>query len=268
VGNTRIRRSFPGGCPGQYTFGPNRNLAEALVGYALAVYLCHMYRVLRWHQEQNQTFFGWLLENREAIKQGTASYEATPISEQTELAQYQAMISLILVRLEARSRFYIVGHESNPLTALEFTLCSLIMGWWDIPMGPVATIRSVISNVLGGKRTRISDVLAELTGHEKEVVHLTERAAENAQRIMTERGFPASTAVQLEVEGSPRSPRYRITYDDQPPTDGSVWRGASHGVTIVVRKKDEPRFEGLVVDFIDGEFTFKEGKRIYVNPDY
>ncbi|MGA8350755.1 MAG: hypothetical protein WB773_23385, partial [Isosphaeraceae bacterium] len=55
-----------------------------------------------------------------------------------------------------------------------------------------------------------------------------------------------------------RPRRYEISYDDLPITEGRDWIGQSHGVSILVSKKDAQRLEGLTIDFQDGRYTFDE----------
>lgn len=248
------------------TVGPHPDPANALVGYGLALFLIVLDRYMRRQQSEIADFCAWVLENKEAIKRGDARLDGLPIDEDTTLVQYQAAMSLVLVMVKVRSRFYLLGYEASPATALQFTVASLLLGWWSLH-GAAATIDSVVANARGGKRTRLGDLLDDLTGHEKEVVRLTERAAEQARRIMAERGFPKGPALWIEPTGRSTPPEYQISYDDQPPTDGSCWRSESHGVPVVVRKKDEPRLAGLVVDFLDGDFAFQRGRRLHINPD-
>jgi len=47
-------------------------------------------------------------------------------------------------------------------------------------------------------------------------------------------------------------------YDEQPPTDGSVWRSQPHGVSVIVSKEIAAKLTGLVVDFDGGDYVFTE----------
>lgn len=238
------------------TFGAEPDPTEAIAGYAIALYLFDTWHLLRRHQRYLDEFAAWLIENRDAIKAGRAAYGDLPVTDQTEVKQYRAVTSFV-VTISASSRFYLVGHETAFLTAVRFTLCSLTIGWWGL-LGPFRTIGAVLTNLQGGKRRRIGDLLDELTGHEKAVVRLTERAAENVRRIMTEKGFPAGTALQVEVTGDPGFREYHITYDDRPPTDGSVWKSEDNGVLVIVGKEDAPKIVGLTIDFEGGNYVYKE----------
>ena len=243
------------------SFGPERNLAEATAGYAIAVCLFATWGLVRGHAKYQAGFLAWLVRNRDAIKVGTARFNEVSIGEQTEVTQFFLAASFLVISLKLPSRFYVVGEEETVYPGFAFTGLSLLLGWWGIPHGPIYTIGAVSSNLAGGKRRRVGDLLDELRGHDRAVVHLTARAAENARRIMSERGFPEGTVVQVEVTGKPGSLQYSVSYDDRPSADGSVWKSEADGVTVIVRKSDERRLAGLTVDFVGGEYTFQESAK-------
>jgi len=87
---------------------------------------------------------------------------------------------------------------------------------------------------------------------------LTRYEQESARRHMAEHGFPTGSVIRVDVTGKLRPRRYEISYDDLPITEGRDWIGQSHGVSILVSKKDAPRLEGLTIDFQDGRYTFDE----------
>ena len=75
---------------------------------------------------------------------------------------------------------------------------------------------------------------------------------------MDARGFPPGSAIRVDVTGKRRPRDYEITYDEVPATEGRDWIAQSHGVTILVFKKDAPRLKGLTIDFQDDRYTFDE----------
>lgn len=243
------------------SFGPQRDFATAAGGYAVGACFIASWWLMRGHARYQANFLNWLVENRDAIKAGTARYNGMFIVEQTEVTQFQLAISALVISLKAPSRFYVVGDEETVLPCLVLTAVSLVVGWWGLPYGPIYTIRVVSSNLRGGERRRVGDLIDELRGHDRAVVQLTERAAENARRIISEREYPHGTALQVEVTGKPGAPHYSVCYDDRPPEDGSVWKSESHGVPVIVRKEDTRRLAGLVVDFAGGEYTFTESAK-------
>lgn len=237
-------------------WGREASAVYATIELATALYLLEVWRCMVRHHEQAREFREWLLENRAAIQSGDAVYGTIPITEQTEVKQYQAAVSFVHFSTQVPSRYYI-GHETSEVTWFNFTHCSVLIGWWGIPWGPVNVLRAVFANLRGGKTSTVGELLAEMAEYQKDVIHLTERAAEAARRIMEERGFPTGTAMQVEVQGDPGFLVYAITYDDQPPSDGSVWRSEASGVAVIVRRRDASRLEGLTIDFKDGDFLFQ-----------
>ena len=237
------------------TFGVKPDAAEAAAGFAISLFLFDTWRSLRRHAEHDAAFLAWLVENRDAVASGAAEYGGLPIAPQTELRRYR-VVCCLLVHREVFSRHYVSEYESGLAAALRLTLCSLVTGWWS-HLGPFLTIAAIGSNLRGGRRCRVGDLLDELTGHQRQVVHLTERAAALARRAMAERGYPEGSALQVEVSGDPACPEYAVRYDDCPPVDGSAWRSQAHGLTVLVNKRDAPRVEGLVVDSEGDGYVFK-----------
>ena len=98
-----------------------------------------------------------------------------------------------------------------------------------------------------------------MTGsHRKDLVVLTERAADAARRHMAEHGFPTGSAIRIDVTGKLRPRQYEITYDEVPTMEARDYIGQSQGISVLVFKKDAPRLEGLTIDFQDDQYTFDE----------
>jgi Fe-S cluster assembly iron-binding protein IscA len=209
------------------------------------------------HEDEETRFLQWLAENEEAIRNGKVSLDGTTITEDTELTRFQAAVSLVVVSFTFRSRYHVVGEMDTVAKGIGFTLFSLLFGWWGVPWGPIFTVIAVVSNLRGGLKSRVRDLFDERKGHQKAVVSLTERAAENATRIMQERGFSAGSGLRLEVEGKDPERRYLIQYDDMPTSDGSDWVCTSQGVKILVSKRLAPLVEGMTIDFQSGDYAFK-----------
>ena len=95
------------------SFGPQRNLANAAAGYAIGACLIATWWLMRGHARYQANFFHWLIENRDAIKAGTARFNEMVIVEQTEVTQFQLAISALVISLKTPSRFYVVGEEER-----------------------------------------------------------------------------------------------------------------------------------------------------------
>ena len=65
---------------------------------------------------------------------------------------FQYCISVILVTHKGSSSIYFL-RPGQPafLRGLPFSLCSLLLGWWGVPWGPILTIATVVKNTWGGK---------------------------------------------------------------------------------------------------------------------
>jgi Fe-S cluster assembly iron-binding protein IscA len=210
----------------------------------------------------DQELTAWLARNREALREGKAVFNGVTINYETELTRFVRVTGLVDDCLRQYSRFFVCGVEPFDAVARAYTCHSLLFGWWAIPWGPLQTVHAIITNSRGGMRTRVLDLIGNETN---DVVTLTERAAEAAQRQMAERGFPRGSGIRVDVFGRHRPRRYEITYDDLPVTEGREWIGQSHGVTILVSKKDTPRLMGLTIDFQDGRYTFDESELIWAD---
>ena len=75
---------------------------------------------------------------------------------------YQYCISVVVVSFKRGSDVYFIRAEDNAVTkGLLFTLCSLVLGWWGIPWGPIWTIATVVTNLRGGRNVT-AEVLRSL----------------------------------------------------------------------------------------------------------
>jgi hypothetical protein len=205
-----------------------------------------------------QDLIGRLLRSREAIRDGTALFNGMPIHYETLLTRYERVTSLVVYCQLTYSRYYVHGSESPGSLPRAYILHTLLLGWWTFPWGPARTLKAVITNLCGGKKRRVIDLIGDEAPDSDDVVLLTARAAEAALRAMAERGFAPGSAVRVDVTGKRRPRRYEITYDELPTTQGRDWIGRLYGVPILVLKKDAPRLKGLTIDFQEGQFTFDE----------
>jgi len=199
-----------------------------------------------------------LLRSRHTIQDGTALFNGVPIHDQTVLTRYERVTGMIFIYRWEYSRYFVHEIEDPGTIPRDYIIHSLLWGWWSFPWGPVRTLKAVFTDLSGGSRRRVIDLIGDDTAHRDDIVSLTEKAAEAARREMAERGFPPGSAVRVDVHGARRPRRYEVTYDELPATSGRDWIGRSHGIPVLVFKKDAPRLKGLVVDFQDGRYRFDE----------
>ncbi len=75
---------------------------------------------------------------------------------------YQYCISVVVVSFKRGSDIYFIRAEDNAVTkGLLFTFCSLVLGWWGIPWGPIWTIATIVTNLRGGRNVT-AEVLRSL----------------------------------------------------------------------------------------------------------
>jgi hypothetical protein len=76
-----------------------------------------------------------------------------------KLVRYQYCISALVITFRRSSEvYYIPAGESAVTKGLQWSLLTLVAGWWGIPWGPIFSIQSLYTNFKGGK-----DLTAEIT---------------------------------------------------------------------------------------------------------
>ena len=91
-------------------------------------------------------------------------------------------------------------------------------------------------------------------------VTITEKAAKEIQRVMSEQNMPESTVLRLGVVGGGCSGfQYSLGFDDKI-DDLKDETSEQHGIRLAIDRKSELYLDGTVLDFFDGlekrGFTF------------
>lgn len=86
------------------------------------------------------------------------------IAKGARIIRYPYTISLLVITLQRKSGGNLVlpGENANR-KRVSFILLSALFGWWGIPNGPKQTLKSIRTNLQGG-RDVTQDVLAILEG--------------------------------------------------------------------------------------------------------
>jgi iron-sulfur cluster assembly protein len=85
----------------------------------------------------------------------------------------------------------------------------------------------------------------------KPVVVLTEGAAREVKRIMSEQGLPSNTVLRVSVkQGGSTGFMYDMKYEATVDAERD-YRSESHGVVVLVDKSSAPFIEGTSIDFED-----------------
>ena len=104
-------------------------------------------------------FLNQLKENKKAIMSNGWLYGKCLIDKNTIITQYYFTLSLVTFSTKTPSRFYIVGQENTAAINFIYSFLSFILGWWSIPHGPIFTLQTLYSNLKGGHRIRVADIV-------------------------------------------------------------------------------------------------------------
>jgi hypothetical protein len=74
------------------------------------------------------------------------------LSRGAKFVLFEYCISILVMTFKRPSDIYFVrAGESAVGKSLQYTLLSLVAGWWGFPWGPIFTISSIATNLGGGK---------------------------------------------------------------------------------------------------------------------
>lgn len=72
---------------------------------------------------------------------------------------YEYCISIVVMSFKRGSEIHFIkAGESGSVKGLNYTLLTILLGWWGIPWGPIYSIGSLYTNLRGGKNVT-SEVL-------------------------------------------------------------------------------------------------------------
>ena len=86
------------------------------------------------------------------------------VSKGGRFVYYPFTVSLAVFTLKRTSGTYLVRAGETAIgKQMFFTLISLLFGWWGIPFGPKYTVKSIQTNLRGGKNVT-DEVMATVAG--------------------------------------------------------------------------------------------------------
>lgn len=138
-----------------------KSTEQAVVLLVLVIsFICFKY-ALKTDEEKKvpSAFINQLKDNRDEIMSSGWTYEGMLIEKNTIVTQFYFTYSLVTVSHKIPSRFYIVGQENTVFINFIYTFCSLVLGWWAIPDGPIFTLQTLYSNLKGGNNIRVGDIV-------------------------------------------------------------------------------------------------------------
>ncbi len=113
-------------------------------------------------EKKSTDFLNWLVNNASQIKNGAAQYKGKLIKPTTEITQFQACFSFLVLTTKSPSRFFIRGHDNTVLMGIIYTIVTLVFGWWGIPWGPIYTLQILYRNATGGHKQIVGDMLLKI----------------------------------------------------------------------------------------------------------
>ncbi|MFA4936211.1 MAG: hypothetical protein WC568_10295 [Candidatus Methanoperedens sp.] len=117
---------------------------------------------LQKEKNKSNDFLLWLVNNGANVRNGTARYNGKHITLTTEVTQFQACFSFLILTTKSPSRFFIRGQDNLIAIGLVYTLVTLVFGWWGLPWGPIYTLETLYRNIVGGHKQNIGDMLAKI----------------------------------------------------------------------------------------------------------
>ena len=140
-------------------YGSHRNGVEWFI---IAGIMGTLDAYLRSEQRAARRFLDWLVSHREALGNGPALYEGGRVSSTTPVRRFSVCISLLVVSIKAPSRYLVPGRDTPWLTGCLYSLISVCLGWWGFPWGPIYTVQALVTNLRGGERKTVGQLLEQL----------------------------------------------------------------------------------------------------------
>jgi hypothetical protein len=137
--------------------------ANAAATASLSVFLIGLALHFRREGQARDDFEEWLDEHGDALLDGDCvDYKGLEITGETRVAFFRACFSYVIFAAWAQSRYLVVGEERRFVVATLYSLITFVFGWWSLPFGPILTVVALHSNLRGGKRMSVHDLLIEI----------------------------------------------------------------------------------------------------------
>jgi len=137
---------------------------------AFLIFLCSCPLFVRFFQSVEGPFRGefghWLYGHKsEILKKGKADFRGTPITVETRVVRYNAVLSYLLVTKPFESPLILIDQKRiySFLTLISYSFLTFLFGWWNIPKGAIQTFRAIFSNLKGGQIKTVGSILADWT---------------------------------------------------------------------------------------------------------
>src|SRR3989338_2986177 len=144
-----------------YNFYFNQNHVEALGGLGISALLFGLFFFIQNEERKTLEFLNWLFKNEPLLDQETLLYNGQRILKTSELVQFEATLSFLVFSTKISSRFYLKSPHNLLPVGLAYSFITLLFGLWALPHGPIWTIRSIMTNLRGGKTQKVSDLIED-----------------------------------------------------------------------------------------------------------
>lgn len=133
---------------------------DALLDVAFSLILLCVFLFFKREKKKNSEFLQWIENNQEQIRsRGVIHDNGYAIDYSTELVQYYACISVLILTVKIPSRFYIKRSLASNIAMLIYTLSTV--GWWGLPKGPIYTVYVIFKNITGGYKVKVSQLIEQ-----------------------------------------------------------------------------------------------------------
>jgi hypothetical protein len=155
---------------------------NATAGFIVGIVLAGFAFAMAQEEKETQEFLAFLVEHEEKLQTGdSVEYRGRAITSRTEVTQFYACVSFLILSSKIPSRFFIRGSHNTAGIGLIYSMATLVFGWWGIPWGPVYTIQSLYKNVRGGEKRPISQLLTEIEKVETTESNVQQNETKQAQ---------------------------------------------------------------------------------------
>lgn len=134
-----------------------------------------------------------LVNLRERLERGeTIAIDDRRYRLRTELSTYRMSVGALITSINVESLYHAPEGEDSA-EGLFYSIISLLTGWWALPFGPIYTLGFVTSNLRGGVRTTVEDLLSP---NAKAQEKLETQNAQHAANQDIVKATPTSTTEQ------------------------------------------------------------------------
>jgi hypothetical protein len=131
------------------------NFAEACGGFVIFGVFKGAFSFHRYDSARSDRLVEFLLVNKEKLAEGRLLYGREHLSLSNELVQYEATIGLLVGRLRLVSGYHLKSDPLRHAYCAVYCLISLLVGWLELPLGPIVMVRTIFGNLTGGRKIRL-----------------------------------------------------------------------------------------------------------------